>query len=164
MAYSFLNKVCQVDVDFISSEFSNCKGLWLIRNSSPILWTILDRTSVITLWNVSFLVCLSVLVGANDVTMTRHCRAGVLLKLMDECAGIVAAKHCQTNVVTACLNATNFYQMIPIGNYMISCFIHIHGVFAFKVSCFVQNDISFWHVCMPLVEITSTHSAFMLSF
>lgn len=63
-------------------------------------------------------VCLSVLVGANDVTMTRHCRAGVLLKLMDECAGIVAAKHCQTNVVTACLNATNFYQTIPIGTYL----------------------------------------------
>jgi len=59
-------------------------------------------------------VCLSVLVGVNDVTFSQHCRAGVLLKLMDECAGIVAAKHCQTNVVTACLNATNFYKMIPI--------------------------------------------------
>lgn len=60
-------------------------------------------------------VCLSFLVGVNDVTFTRHCRAGVLLKMMDDCAGIVAAKHCQTNVVTACLNATNFYKMIPIG-------------------------------------------------
>jgi len=60
--------------------------------------------------------CLSFLVGVNDVTFSRHCRAGVLLKLMDECAGIVAAKHCQTNVVTACLNATNFYKMIPIGS------------------------------------------------
>jgi len=63
-----------------------------------------------------FSACLSFLVGVNDVTFSRHCRAGVLLKTMDECAGIVAAKHCQTNVVTACLNATNFYKMIPIGN------------------------------------------------
>ena len=59
--------------------------------------------------------CLSFLVGVNDVTFSRQCRAGVLLKMMDECAAIVAAKHCQMNVVTACLNATNFYKMIPIG-------------------------------------------------
>jgi len=59
------------------------------------------------------------------VTFSQHCRAGVLLKLMDECAGIVAAKHCQTNVVTACLNATNFYKMIHVGtrslHFMLLC-------------------------------------------
>lgn len=65
--------------------------------------------------------CLSFLVGPNDVTFNRHCRGGVLLKLMDECAGIVAVKHCRTNVVTACLNATNFYKMIQIGSVVTVC-------------------------------------------
>lgn len=59
--------------------------------------------------------CLSFLVGPNDVTFSKHCRGGVLLKLMDECGGIVSAKHCRSNVVTACLNATNFHKMIKIG-------------------------------------------------
>lgn len=68
--------------------------------------------------------CLSFLVGQNDVTFSRHCRGGVVLKLMDECAGIVAAKHCRTNVVTACLNATTFYKMIKIGGYRFPTRLH----------------------------------------
>ncbi|ESN97885.1 hypothetical protein HELRODRAFT_85008, partial [Helobdella robusta] len=60
--------------------------------------------------------CLSLMVGPNDVAFGKICRGGVFLKLMDECAGIVAAKHCRNNVVTACLDATNFYTHIRIGN------------------------------------------------
>ena len=40
---------------------------------------------------------------------------GVLLKLMDECAGIAAAKHCNTTVVTASLDATNFLEKVKLG-------------------------------------------------
>jgi len=60
--------------------------------------------------------CLSFLVGKNDVSKNNVCRGGVLLKLMDECAGIVSAKHCRSNVVTACLHATNFHRMIKLGS------------------------------------------------
>ena len=35
---------------------------------------------------------------------------GVILKLMDECAGITAAKHCRSNVVTATMDATSFLE------------------------------------------------------
>lgn len=89
-------------------------------------------------------VCLSFLVGVNDVTFSRHCRAGALLKMMDECAGIVAAKYCQTNVVTACLNATNFYRMIPIG--MKTCYFETAALrnraVAFKCSFRVSQVVS----------------------
>lgn len=38
-----------------------------------------------------------------------------MLKLMDECAGIVARKHCKTNVVTVSMDATNFHSPVTRG-------------------------------------------------
>lgn len=43
-------------------------------------------------------------------------RAGVTMKLMDEVAGIVAARHCKTNIVTASVDAINFHDKIRKGN------------------------------------------------
>lgn len=37
------------------------------------------------------------------------------MKLMDEVAGIVAARHCKTNIVTASVDAINFHRKIKIG-------------------------------------------------
>lgn len=37
------------------------------------------------------------------------------MKLMDEVAGIVAARHCKTNIVTASVDAINFYDKIRKG-------------------------------------------------
>lgn len=40
---------------------------------------------------------------------------GVTMKLMDEVAGIVAARHCNTNIVTASVDAINFHRKIKKG-------------------------------------------------
>lgn len=40
---------------------------------------------------------------------------GVTMKLMDEVAGIVAARHCKTNIVTASVDAINFHEKIKKG-------------------------------------------------
>lgn len=37
------------------------------------------------------------------------------MKLMDEVAGIVAARHCNTNVVTVAVDAINFHRKIKKG-------------------------------------------------
>lgn len=37
------------------------------------------------------------------------------MKLMDEVAGIVAARHCKTNIVTASVDAINFHRKIKKG-------------------------------------------------
>lgn len=37
------------------------------------------------------------------------------MKLMDEVAGIVAARHCHTNVVTVAVDAINFHRKIKKG-------------------------------------------------
>jgi len=55
------------------------------------------------------------LVLPSDCLTSGHMQGGVLMKLMDECAGIVAAKHCRTNVVTISLDATNFISPIVNG-------------------------------------------------
>ena len=40
---------------------------------------------------------------------------GVTMKLMDEVAGIVAVRHCKTNIVTASVDAINFHRKIMKG-------------------------------------------------
>lgn len=50
------------------------------------------------------------LILLSDFMITRHL-IGSLIKLMDNVAGICAARHCNSHVVTACINATDFYFM-----------------------------------------------------
>ena len=37
------------------------------------------------------------------------------MKWMDECAGLVAAKHCKSPLVTLSMDATNFHHMCGLG-------------------------------------------------
>ena len=55
------------------------------------------------------------LVLPSDCVTSGHIQGGVLMKRMDECAGIVAAKHCHTNVVTISLDAVNFISPVVNG-------------------------------------------------
>uniref|UniRef100_A0A493TSI8 Acyl-CoA thioesterase 7 n=1 Tax=Anas platyrhynchos platyrhynchos TaxID=8840 RepID=A0A493TSI8_ANAPP len=52
------------------------------------------------------------LVGPSDCTLLGFVHGGVTMKLMDEVAGIVAARHCKTNIVTASVDAINFHEKI----------------------------------------------------
>nr|XP_006124769.2 cytosolic acyl coenzyme A thioester hydrolase isoform X3 [Pelodiscus sinensis] len=67
--------------------------------------------------------------------------AGVTMKLMDEVAGIVAARHCKTNIVTASVDAINFHKKIKKG-----CVITISGRMTFtsnksmEIEVFVDAD------------------------
>ncbi|KAM6976411.1 cytosolic acyl coenzyme A thioester hydrolase [Aplochiton taeniatus] len=55
------------------------------------------------------------LVGPSDCTLHGFVHGGVTMKLMDEVAGIVAARHCKTNIVTASVDAINFHRKIKKG-------------------------------------------------
>lgn len=55
------------------------------------------------------------LVGPSDCTLHDYVHGGVTMKLMDEVAGIVATRHCSTNVVTASVDAINFHRKIKKG-------------------------------------------------
>nr|KAF6503666.1 acyl-CoA thioesterase 7 [Rousettus aegyptiacus] len=55
------------------------------------------------------------LVGPSDCTLHGFVHGGVTMKLMDDVAGIVATRHCKTNVVTASVDAINFHDKIKKG-------------------------------------------------
>ncbi|KAM8862889.1 cytosolic acyl coenzyme A thioester hydrolase isoform 2-T2 [Spinachia spinachia] len=55
------------------------------------------------------------LVGPSDCTLHSYVHGGVTMKLMDEVAGIVAFRHCNTNIVTASVDAINFHRKIDKG-------------------------------------------------
>ena len=54
-------------------------------------------------------------VPPSDCYLTGHMMGGALMKMMDNTAGICAARHCRTPVVTACLEAINFHSPILNG-------------------------------------------------
>jgi acyl-coenzyme A thioesterase 7 len=59
---------------------------------------------------------LSQLVLPSDCDQFGFLRGGVLMKLMDNCAGIAAFRHCRSNVVTACVEAIDFRVPVRVGN------------------------------------------------
>uniref|UniRef100_A0A2K5D0S6 palmitoyl-CoA hydrolase n=1 Tax=Aotus nancymaae TaxID=37293 RepID=A0A2K5D0S6_AOTNA len=52
------------------------------------------------------------LVGPSDCTLHGFVHGGVTMKLMDKIAGIVAARHCKTNIITASMDTINFHDKI----------------------------------------------------
>ncbi|XP_061759743.1 cytosolic acyl coenzyme A thioester hydrolase isoform X1 [Nerophis ophidion] len=66
------------------------------------------------------------LVGPCDCTLHDYVHGGVTMKLMDEVAGIVAARHCNTNIVTASVDAINFHRKIKKG-----CVVTVTGHLTF---------------------------------
>lgn len=66
------------------------------------------------------------LVGPSDCTLHDYVHGGVTMKLMDEVAGIVAARHCNTNIVTASVDAINFHRKIKKG-----CVVTVTGRLTF---------------------------------
>ncbi|XP_062315604.1 cytosolic acyl coenzyme A thioester hydrolase isoform X1 [Osmerus eperlanus] len=85
------------------------------------------------------------LVGPSDCTLLGFVHGGVTMKLMDEVAGIVAARHCKTNIVTASVDAINFHRKIKKG-----CVVTVSGQMTFtsnksmEIEVFVDAD--------PLIE------------
>ncbi|XP_060738106.1 cytosolic acyl coenzyme A thioester hydrolase isoform X2 [Tachysurus vachellii] len=81
------------------------------------------------------------LIGPSDCTLHGFVHGGVTMKLMDEVAGIVAVRHCKTNVVTASVDAINFHRKIEKG-----CVITVSGRVTFtsnksmEIEVFVDAD------------------------
>lgn len=81
------------------------------------------------------------LIGPSDCTLLGFVHGGVTMKLMDEVAGIVAVRHCKTNVVTASVDAINFHRKIKKG-----CVITVSGRMTFtsnksmEIEVFVDAD------------------------
>ncbi|XP_064642418.1 cytosolic acyl coenzyme A thioester hydrolase-like [Lineus longissimus] len=56
------------------------------------------------------------LIMPSDCAVHGYAMGGVIMKLMDECAGVVSAKHCHSNVVTASIDTINFHGKAKKGS------------------------------------------------
>jgi acyl-CoA hydrolase len=55
----------------------------------------------------------------QDANIEGNVYGGTIMKLMDEVAGVVAARHCRRNVVTASIDSMSFLKPVYIGNLLI---------------------------------------------
>uniref|UniRef100_UPI003AAB34FD cytosolic acyl coenzyme A thioester hydrolase isoform X1 n=1 Tax=Centroberyx gerrardi TaxID=166262 RepID=UPI003AAB34FD len=85
------------------------------------------------------------LVGPSDCTLHNFVHGGVTMKLMDEVAGIVAARHCNTNIVTASVDAINFHRKIKKG-----CVVTVMGRMTFTSN--KSMEIEVFVDAAPLIE------------
>jgi uncharacterized protein (TIGR00369 family) len=55
------------------------------------------------------------LMSPQDVNVAGNVHGGVIMKLIDTAGGIVAARHAQSNVVTASIDRLNFHTPVYVG-------------------------------------------------
>ncbi|MHB1908184.1 MAG: acyl-CoA thioesterase [Nitrososphaerales archaeon] len=55
----------------------------------------------------------------QDANIQGNVYGGTIMKLMDEIAGVVAARHCRKNVVTASIDQMSFLKPVYIGNLLV---------------------------------------------
>lgn len=56
-----------------------------------------------------------------DANQAGNVHGGSIMKLIDTAAGIVAVRHCRTNVVTASMDRLDFHEPVFIGELVILC-------------------------------------------
>ena len=56
---------------------------------------------------------------APDANRAGNIHGGSIMKLIDTAAGIVAMRHCRTNVVTASMDRLDFYEPVFVGELVI---------------------------------------------
>ncbi|KAJ4934850.1 hypothetical protein JOQ06_007631 [Pogonophryne albipinna] len=96
------------------------------RDPSPFSVTCSDTTIPWFEWQQPALPC----------TQGKYSILGVTMKLMDEVAGIVAARHCSTNIVTASVDAINFHRKIIKG-----CVVTVTGRLTFASNKSMEIEV-----------------------
>ena len=61
-------------------------------------------------------VIISQIMTPQDANIAGNVHGGVIMRLIDNAAGVVASRHTQTNVVTASIDRLDFYHPVYIGN------------------------------------------------
>ena len=61
-------------------------------------------------------VIMSQIITPQDVNLAGNVHGGVIMKLIDTAAGVVAARHTRANVVTASIDRLDFHHPVYVGN------------------------------------------------
>lgn len=82
---------------------------------------------------------------------------GVILKLCDECGGIVASRHARRPVVTVTVDSVTFHQPVPLGR-----LLHVHGRITWVGRTTVEVELRVEAEHLLTGEITHTNSAYFV--
>jgi acyl-CoA hydrolase len=82
---------------------------------------------------------------------------GVVLKLCDECGGIVAARHARRPVVTVTVDSVTFYRPIELGSLLL-----IHGRLTYVGTSSMEVELRVEAENLLTGEITHTNSAYIV--
>ncbi len=76
-----------------------------------------------------------------DANQAGNVHGGSIMKLIDTAAGIVATRHCRTNVVTASMDRLDFYEPVFIGELLIlRAAINYSGTTSIEVGVRVEAE------------------------
>jgi len=64
-------------------------------------------------------VIMSQIISPQDVNLAGNVHGGVIMKLIDTAAGVVAARHTRANVVTASIDRLDFHHPVYVGNMVV---------------------------------------------
>jgi acyl-CoA hydrolase len=82
---------------------------------------------------------------------------GVVLKLCDECGGIVAARHARRPVVTVTVDSVNFHRPIELGSLLL-----IHGRLNYVGTTSMEVELRVEAENLLTGEVIHTNSAFFV--
>ena len=82
---------------------------------------------------------------------------GVVLKLCDECGGIVAARHARRPVVTVTVDSVTFHRPIELGSLLL-----IHGHLTYVGTSSLEVELRVEAENLLTGEITHTNSAYFV--
>jgi len=76
-----------------------------------------------------------------DANLAGNVHGGVIMKFIDNTAGLVAARHCQTNVVTASIDRLDFHHPVFIGDLLrVTASINYVGTTSMEVGVRVESE------------------------
>lgn len=92
----------------------------------------------------------------QDANFAGNVHGGVIMKLIDSTAGIVAAKHCGTNVVTASIDRLDFHSPVFVGD-----ILRVHANLNFTGRTSMELGVKVEAENFMTGEIRNTASAYL---
>jgi len=86
-------------------------------------------------------VVMTQLMTPQDANVAGNVHGGVIMKLIDSAAGIVAKRHSRVNVVTASIDSLNFHHPVFIGDLLIlKASLNLVGRTSMEVGIHVESE------------------------
>ncbi len=99
---------------------------------------------------------MSHVMSPQDVNMAGNVHGGAVIKLIDDAAGVVAARHTRTNVVTASIDRLDFHHPAYIGDLLIvKASLNLAGRTSMEIGVRVETEQLFTG------EVRHTASAYL---